>query len=220
MTQLQHPPERNTYDTDPAGDIDYRFLLLTHLMCADQQIHSEETKALRELSSLAIIGQNTLVEMEKILAQDDNYLSLQEVACRVPPGQQNEAMRQILAIAYIDGYFAPLERELVEQIAHIWNWSTGERDKIIQEAQECNIKRSSSNKDEQSNLSFAARLLKNEKKSALSRAVISMATKLSPDTIGRKVEQIEREILYQGPNIIQPLSSAPRLPVKIITIRN
>lgn len=65
-----------------------------------------------------------------------------------------EAMRQILAIAYIDGFFAPLEREMVDRVAHIWNWSTGEIDRILQESQEFNIKRSSSNKDEQSNLSF------------------------------------------------------------------
>lgn len=109
-------------------------------------IHSEESKALYELSSQARIGQNTLAEMEKILAQDDNYLSLQEVAYRVPPGQQNEAMRQILAIAYTDGFFAPLEKEMVEQVAHIWNWSTREIDRIIQEAQEFTVKRSSSNK--------------------------------------------------------------------------
>ena len=199
MTQTQRAPERNTHDTNTAADIDYRFLLLVHTVCADRQIHSEESKALRELSRQAKIGQSTIAEMEKILAQDDNYLSLQEVACRVPPGQQNEAMRQILAIAYIDGFFAPLEREIVEQVASIWNWSTGEIDRIIQEAQESTTKRSSSNKDEQSNLSFAARFLKNEKKSALSRAVISMATKLSPETIGRKVEQLEREILLSGP---------------------
>ncbi len=192
MTQLQHPPGND-------AQIDYCFLLLTHIVCADRQIHSEESKALRELSSQAMIGQSTLAEMEKILAQDENYLSLLEVAHRVPPGQQNEAMRQILAIAYVDGFFAPLEREMVEQVARIWNWSSDEVDRIIQEAQEVTIKRSSSNVNEQSNLSFTARLLKNAKNSALSRAVINIAAKLSPDTIGRKVEQLEREILLSGP---------------------
>lgn len=61
------------------------------------------------------------------------------------------------------------------------------------------VKRSSNDDDNQPNLSFAARLLRNEKKSALSRAVITMATKLAPDTIGRKIEQLEREILLSGP---------------------
>lgn len=108
-------------------------------------------------------------------------------------------MRQILAIAYADGFFAPLEREMIEQIACIWNWSTGEIDRIIQETQDFTAKSSNSNNNNQANLSFAARLLKNEKKSALSRAVITMATKLAPDSVGRKVEQLEREILLAGP---------------------
>jgi hypothetical protein len=45
------------------------------MVCADQQIHSEESKALRELADQARIGQRTLDEMEKILAQDE-HLSL------------------------------------------------------------------------------------------------------------------------------------------------
>ncbi len=63
MTQLQHPPERNTQDANSTGDLDYRFLLLTHIVCADQQIHSEESKALREFSRQATIGQSTLLEI-------------------------------------------------------------------------------------------------------------------------------------------------------------
>lgn len=57
MTQLQHPPERDTHDANPPSDIDYCFLLLTHIVCADGQIHSEESKALLELSEQARIGQ-------------------------------------------------------------------------------------------------------------------------------------------------------------------
>ena len=51
--------------------LDYGFLLLVHLVCADQQIHSEELKYLQELSERANISQCTKDEMEKILAQDD-----------------------------------------------------------------------------------------------------------------------------------------------------
>jgi uncharacterized tellurite resistance protein B-like protein len=138
--------------TTASEQIDYPFLLLTHIVCADQQIHSEESKSLRELADIARIGQQTRDEMEKILAQDDDHFSVEDVASRVPSGQQNEAMRQILAIAYADGFFAPLEREMVERIARIWNWSTGEIDRIIQAAQDFTAKRSSSNVDEQLSL--------------------------------------------------------------------
>ncbi len=197
--------------TTASEQINYPFLLLTHIVCADQQIHSEESKSLRELADITRVGQQTQDEMEKILAQDDHHLCVEEIARRVLPGQQNEAMRQILAIAYTDGFFAPLERELVERIARIWNWSTGEIDRIIQEAQDFTAKRSSGNVDEQPNLSFGARLLKNEKKSALSRAVINMATKLAPDTIGRKIEQIEREILLSGPEYDEAIEQCAKI---------
>ena len=73
--------------------------------------------------------------MEKILTQDEHQMSVEDVTSRVPPEQQSEAMRQILALAYIDGFFSPLEREMVEQVAQIWNWRTGEIQQLIEEAE-------------------------------------------------------------------------------------
>ncbi|MEH2158508.1 tellurite resistance TerB family protein [Nostoc sp.] len=103
--------------------INYQFLLLTHIMCADEQIHSEEAKALRELAQKTNLGTDTIEEMEKILSQDENLLSVENVARKIQQGEQSEAMRQMIAIAYIDGYFSPLEREMVDHIAKSWNWS-------------------------------------------------------------------------------------------------
>lgn len=191
--------------------INYPFLLLTYIVCADRQIHSQESKYLRELAEIARVGQQTQDEMEKILAQDDDRLRVEDIARRVLPGQQNEAMRQILAIAYSDGFFAPLEREMVFHIAQVWNWSTGEIERIIEEAQDFTAKRFSDNIDEQTSLSFAARLLKNEKQSLLSRGLIYLATKLSPDTIGRKIEQLEREILLSGPEYDEAIEQCAKI---------
>ena len=109
--------------------LDYGFLLLTHIVCADRQIHSEESKYLRELGKCANISQKTKDEMEKILAQDAHHLTVDHITKQISVGQQSEIMRQILAIAYADGYFAPLERDLVDRIASIWNWSTTEVDR-------------------------------------------------------------------------------------------
>ncbi len=206
----QSPIENYIDDANPSN-IDYCFLLLVHTVCADRRIHSKESKALRELSTQPTIEQSTLAEMEKILTQDDNYLSLQDVACRVPPGQQNEAMRQILAIAYVDGFFASLEREMIDQVAHIWNWSIGEIDRIIQEVQEATIQSSISNVNEQSNLSSEARLLDNYKKFGLPDAFINIAKNLAPDTIGRKIEQLEREILLSGPEYDEAIKQCARV---------
>ncbi|MEH2189507.1 MAG: TerB family tellurite resistance protein [Nostoc sp.] len=101
--------------------INYQFLLLTHIMCADEQIHSEEAKALRKLAQKTNLGTYTIEEMEKILSQNENFISVENVARKIQQGEQSEAMRQMIAIAYIDGYFSPLEREMVKHIAKIWN---------------------------------------------------------------------------------------------------
>jgi hypothetical protein len=44
-----------TYATKATQEqLDFGFLLLTHIICADRQIHSEESKYLRELSDRVI----------------------------------------------------------------------------------------------------------------------------------------------------------------------
>ena len=106
--------------------LNYGFLLLVHLVCADRQIHSEELKYLKELGDRANISQQTKDEMEKILAQDDQYLTIDYIAKQVSVGQQSEVMRQILAMANLDGDVSSLERELVDKIGKIWNWSEEE----------------------------------------------------------------------------------------------
>ena len=90
-------------------------------------------------------------------------------------------------------------KQLIDRLASIWNWSSTEIDRIIAEAENSSNRVKSSNDSDRTKLSFAARLFKNEKKSALSRAVIDMASKAAPETIGKKVERLEREILLSGP---------------------
>ena len=189
-----------TYTSKIASEqLNYGFLLLVHLVCADKQIHSEEIKYLNELGDRANISQQTKDEMGKILAQDSHHFTLDCIAKQVAVGEQSEIMRQILAIAYADGYFAPSEREMLDRLASIWNWSSTEIDRIIAEAKKSGDRIKSNKSNNQTNLSFAARLFKNEQKSALSRAVIDMASKVAPEAIGEKVERLEREILLSGP---------------------
>ena len=175
----------------------YGFLLLVHLICADKQIHSEEMKYLNELGNRANISPQTKEEMEKILAQDSHHLTLDCIAKQVSIGEQSEVMRQILAIAYADGYFAPSERAMLDRLASLWNWSSTQIDRIITEAEKSD-RVDKNSRSEQTELSFAAKLFKHEQKSALSRAVIDMASKVAPETIGTKVERLERQILLAG----------------------
>lgn len=182
--------------TTAEEQLDYPFLLVTHMVCADQQIHSEESKALHELANQIRVGQRTLDEMEKILSQDEHQMSVEDAARRVPSGQQNEAMRQILALAYIDGFFSPLERETVEQVARIWNWPAGEIQRLLEEAEGLTANRSIG--DDQSELSVGARLLMGAE-SILSRSLLNKLAEIAPQNAGRRIEQLRREILLSGP---------------------
>jgi tRNA U34 5-carboxymethylaminomethyl modifying GTPase MnmE/TrmE/uncharacterized tellurite resistance protein B-like protein len=168
------------------------------MVCADQQIHSEESKALRELADQVRIGQGTLDEVEKILAQDEQHLSVEDVARKIPPGQQSEAMRQILALAYIDGFFSPLEREMIEQVARIWQWSTEEIQELIQEAEGFTANRSVNNDNKQAELSVGARLLMGAE-SILSRKLVTKLAEIAPKNVGANIKQLQQEILLAGP---------------------
>ncbi len=108
--------------------LDLGFLLLVHLVCADQQIHSEEIKYLNELSDRANISQQTKDEMDKILAQDPNHITVDKIINSISTNEQSELIRQILAMAYVDGDFASLEKELIQKTGTIWNWSEKEID--------------------------------------------------------------------------------------------
>ena len=176
--------------------LDYPFLLVTHMVCADQQIHSEESKALRELATQIGASQRTLAEMEKILAQDENQLSVEDLARKVLPGKQSEAMSQMLAIAYVDGSCSALERQMAEQVARIWNWPTGEVQRQLVEAGAFADTRFIGEHNQQQKPSIGARFLAGAD-SLLSRALVDNVAKLTGSE--QKVEQIRREILLTGP---------------------
>ncbi len=176
--------------------LDYPFLLVTHMVCADQQIHSEESKALRELAMQISASQRTLAEMEKILAQDENHLSVEDLARKVSPGEQSEAMSQMLTIAYVDGFCSALERQMAEQVAGIWNWPTGEVQRQLAEAGAFTDTRFIGEHNQQQKVSFGARFLTGAD-SLLSRALVDNVAKLTGSE--QKVEQIRREILLTGP---------------------
>jgi len=176
--------------------LDYPFLLVTHMVCADHQIHSEESKALRELATQIGASQRTLAEMEKILAQEENQLSVEDLARKVSPGEQSEAMSQMLAIAYVDGFCSALERQMAEQVARIWNWPAGEVQRQLVEAGAFTDTRFLGEHNQQQKVSFGARFLKGAD-SLLSRALVDNVAKLTGSE--QKVEQIRREILLTGP---------------------
>ncbi|PZO39114.1 MAG: GTPase [Shackletoniella antarctica] len=189
--------------------LDYSFLLLTHVICADQQIHSQESLALRDLANQTSVNEATLQEIEKILGQDEAKLSLEEAAQRVPIGQRSEAFRQVLAIAYIDGYFSPLEREIVNYIAQLWGIQESEIEQILEAAQ--GFKQWQNRTDEGDNgLSTGARLLKGTE-SLLSKSLVRKLSELAPEFIGQRIEHLQREILLSGPEYDEAIQQCAKI---------
>ena len=186
-----------TVSSEHHATLDYGFLLLTHIICADQQIHSRELQALKDLAGQANINEPTLQEMEKILGQEDSHISLEAAARNIPVGQRSEALRQVLAIAYIDGYFSPLEREVVTQIAQSWGILEHEIEQMLADAQGFGRWRKPKDEDNEG-LSVGAKLLKGAE-SLLSRSLIKKLAELAPDNVGRQIEQLQHEILLSGP---------------------
>ena len=125
--------------TDPTTktdeNLDYSFLLVTHMVCADLQIHNKELKYLHALEEKTRIEQRTKEEKEKIFIQDENLIPVEVVAQRVLTKQRNWVMGQILMMAYIDGFYSSLEHQMVERVGQIWGWSTKKIDEFIKYAE-------------------------------------------------------------------------------------
>ena len=123
----------STTNTDE--NLDYSFLLVTHMVCADRQIHNKELKYLHALEEKTRVGQRTKEEKEKILSQDENLIPVEVLAQKVLPEQRNWVMGQILVMAHIDGFYSSLEQQMVERVGEIWGWSTKKIHEFIKYAE-------------------------------------------------------------------------------------
>jgi len=120
------------------NQLDYQFLLLVHIICADGQLHSEELKDLENLAQKSKIGQSTRDEMNKIIGCDDNHLSLEYLADRIDRSQRNEIMRQMMVVDYAYGSFSPSKEKIIDRVANCWNWDlwseSKKKKKLLDEA--------------------------------------------------------------------------------------
>lgn len=114
--------------------LDYPFLLVTHIACADQQIHNKELKYLHALEQQRRVGQSTKEEKERILAQDEHLIPVDFVAQQVPQQERSWSMEEILVMAHIDGFYSPLECQMVDRIGQIWNWSSEKIQSFVESA--------------------------------------------------------------------------------------
>ena len=143
--------------------LDYGFLVLTHIVCADQQITPEKLQYLKEVGDRRNISEQTKAKMEKILAQNEKHLKVDYFANKKLNEQRSQVMQQILATFYKQALFGFSEEEAIKRIASVCNWSQKGIKRIIQ-AQDFKVQHSQESK--QTELSLLAQPLKNQKKSA------------------------------------------------------
>lgn len=194
-------PQVTLPNTTPMASepLDYPFLLLTHLVCADRQIHREESKLLHELADQTQVGKQTIQEMEKILTQEKTLLPVEDIAQHIPEEQQREAMQQLLALAYVDGLFSPLEQQMIAQVAQIWRRDATEVEQMLTQAQTLQANRQKDRDSHTEKLSLSAILLMGAE-SILSRTLIAKLATFAPETLGRRIVQLQRQILLAGPD--------------------
>ena len=180
--------------------MNYGFLLLAHIICADQQIHSEEIRYLDELIKNNGADTATTEAIESILSQSENQPSLEECAKSVAREDRQHLLDQILEVTYADGYLAPLEKIAIDQIIEIWKFPQAKFDQAIANAEKyyrTNRKNNLSD-SEKANLSVGAKILKGAE-TVFSRGLVKKISEVAPSEIGQKIERLQREVLLAGP---------------------
>jgi GTP-binding protein EngB required for normal cell division/uncharacterized tellurite resistance protein B-like protein len=188
-----------------AENIDYNLLLLTHMVCADQQIHSSESIFLNTLSKETGASNLTLQEIEKILSQDEECIALETAVRQISPEFRDRTIRQILDIAHSDGFFSPLEQKLLKYITQAWAIPQSEIELRIGKAERKAKHKASNPHETKVGLSIAARLLKSAEK-IIPEKLIDRFSEVIPEEIEQKIEELHREILLAGPEYDEAIS--------------
>jgi uncharacterized tellurite resistance protein B-like protein len=122
---------RSTHPDEPS----YPFLLLTYLICADEQIHIEEWRNLRVLAAKLEIEGRTREEMEKILSQGEDRLALDDIIRSVPKQDRERALRLLVSMAYVDGFCDWPERRFLEEVVKRWQAPRETLDQLCSQAE-------------------------------------------------------------------------------------
>ncbi|MGQ9865633.1 MAG: TerB family tellurite resistance protein, partial [Pseudanabaenaceae cyanobacterium] len=191
--------------------MNYGLLLLSHVICADRQIHNTEIELLDRFIEKHQPCPATLKAMESIFSQDEGHPSLEKCAEALLDSQDRRKLREfwleIMEIAYTDGYLAPTEKEVIDKIARLWQLSQAEINEGIQAAEK--FYRESRDKalsgehySSSSTVSFGAKLVSLAEK-AFSREAVRNIAEVAP--FGEIISRLQKEVLLAGPEYDQAI---------------
>lgn len=129
-------------------EVGYSFLLITYLVCSDEQIHIEESRRLHALVEELNLNGPTTREMEKILLREEDRIALESVIRSVPKQEREKTLRLLLDMAYADGFCDPLERQLLREVARKWRVPFKKLDQLCAKAEQTAQQRERNSKPE------------------------------------------------------------------------
>ena len=66
------------------------FLLMSHLICVDQQIHNSEEEMLQAYAKEMNLSDNIINEKQKIISLSDDCIQIKEIIYRFPKESRDE----------------------------------------------------------------------------------------------------------------------------------
>jgi uncharacterized tellurite resistance protein B-like protein/GTP-binding protein EngB required for normal cell division len=187
-------------------NLNYGLLLLAYIICADQQLHSEEVRYLDELIEDKGDDRATIEAIENIFSQSENQPSLEECAKSVVKENRQHLLNQILEVAYADGYLAPLEKIAIDEIVKIWKFPETDVDRAFANAERYyrTQRKNNLSDNEKTDLSVGAKMLK-VTETVLPRDSVKKIAEVAPSDIGQKILRLQREVLLSGPEYDQAI---------------
>ena len=180
--------------------IDYTFLLYVHLACADGQIHSEESRIMEMLINELNINDITVNEMQKIIGQNDDMLSLDNTIENVLPQEYMNCLQILTTIAYSDGFCDVAEKEMINKIAKQWNIEQDDLEDFIDKAISIqkNLDISSISLDYKQNMSLVEKVI-SKADTILSGRFLKALSKISSEKMKEKIKSTQNKMLLNGP---------------------
>lgn len=173
---------------------DYAALLIAHIACADQQLHSSEIKQLAKFLKNDI-SDVAASEIDKILAKADDAIDLPEVLSAVPVAEQKLTLEMAFRMAHVDGHLHLEESTLLKQIAEVWNISAAGMKAI-----EAKARYGTAHEDETQNKTPSPEAKIVQTLDLLFfKGLLNAVAKTSGSVWQRKLRRLRHQVLFAGP---------------------
>lgn len=174
------------------------FLLMSHLICVDQQIHNSEEEMLQAYAKEMNLSDNIINEKQKIISLSDDCIQIKEIIYRFPKESRDECIKFLFIMSSVDNYMDEKEIEMITMISKYWDIDNLKINQIKKEAKEFCDKEYKEKTKSSIELSRDAQfLIKLEK--IFSPKFVQTASAFLSYKMKEKLKTLKDEILLSGP---------------------